>query len=41
MEDVRRKCNPMMDLSKFTFNKKIFRRIVVISYNQVLIKLFP
>ena len=22
MEDIRRKCNPMIDLSKFTFNKK-------------------
>ena len=24
MEDIRRKCNPMMDLSKFTSNLKIY-----------------
>ena len=35
IEDVRRKCNSMMDLSKFTFNKKILSKIVVLGYNQV------
>ena len=37
MEDVRRKCYPMVDLSKFTSNKMILRRVVVIDYNQVCI----
>ena len=36
IEDVRKKkCNLMVDLSKFTFNKKILSGVVVISYNQV------
>ena len=35
LEDRRRKCNSMTDLSKFTFNKKILSRVVIISYNQV------
>ena len=35
MEDIRRKCNSMVDLSKFTFNKKIFFKVVVLNYNQV------
>ena len=28
MEDVRRKCYPMVDLSKFASNKKILGRVV-------------
>ena len=24
MEDIKRKCNPIINLLKFTFNKKIF-----------------
>ena len=28
MEDIRRKYNPIMDLSKFTFNKKILSKVV-------------
>ena len=34
MEDIRRKCNPMIDLSKFTFNNKIYIYIYIKwSYN--------
>ena len=35
MEDIRRKYNPMINLSKFTSNKKILSVVVAISYNQV------
>ena len=35
MKDIRRKCNPMMDFSKFKSNKKILSEIVVIGYNQI------
>ena len=35
MEDIRKKCNPMMDLSKFTSNKKILNGVVALIYNQV------
>ena len=31
IEDIRRRCNPMVDLSKFTFNKKILSNAV--AYN--------
>ena len=34
MEDIRRECNPMVNLSKFTFNKKILSKVVVLRYNQ-------
>ena len=34
MEDIRRKCNLMMNLSKFIFNKKILSRVQVC--NQIL-----
>ena len=34
MEDIRRrKCNPMVDLSKFTLIKKILSEVVVLGYN--------
>ena len=33
-EDIRRKCNPMVDLSKFTSNKKILSNVVILDYNQ-------
>ena len=32
-ENIRRKCNPIVDLSKLTFNKKILSNVVVLSYN--------
>ena len=35
MKDIRRKCNSMVDLSKFTSNKKILIEIVAIGYNQI------
>ena len=28
MKDIRRRYNPMVDLSKFTFNKKILNKII-------------
>ena len=34
MEDIKRRNNPMMDLSKFTFNQKIFSKVVALGYNQ-------
>ena len=33
MKDIRRKYNSMMNLSKFTFNKKILSGVIVIGYN--------
>ena len=30
MEDIRRKCNPMVNLSQFTSNKKILNGIIVL-----------
>ena len=35
MEDIRKKCNPIVDLSKFTSNKKILSKVVVLRYNQI------
>ena len=35
MEYTKRKCNSIVDLSKFTFNKNILSEIVVIGYNQI------
>ena len=40
MEDIKRKCNPIMDLSKFTSNKKILSKVVALCYNQFLAKLY-
>ena len=34
MKDIRRRYNLMVDLSKFTFNKKILSKIVALSYDQ-------
>ena len=34
MKDIERKCNPMVDLSKFTCNKKILSKVVALDYNQ-------
>ena len=33
MENIKKKYNPMVDLSKFTSNKKILSKIAVIGYN--------
>ena len=35
MKDIKRKCNPMVDLLKFTSNKNILRMVVALraSYN--------
>ena len=33
--DIRRKCNPMVNLSKFTSNKKILSWVIALVYNQV------
>ena len=38
MKDIRRKCNSMIDLSKFTSNKKILSGVVALIYNQVCCK---
>ena len=35
MKDIRRKCNPMINLSKFIFNKKVLSGVVALVYNQV------
>ena len=34
MEDIWKKCYPMVDLSKFTSNKKILGKVVGLEYNQ-------
>ena len=34
-EDIKRKCNPIMDLLNFTFNKKIVSEVVTLAYNQI------
>ena len=33
MVDIRKICNPIVDLSKFTLIKKILSKIVVLSYD--------
>ena len=33
IKDIRRKCNSVVDLSKFTFNKKILSEVVTLGYN--------
>ena len=35
MKEIRRKCNPMVNLSKFTSNKKILSWVIALVYNQV------
>ena len=37
MEDIRRKYNLTVDLSKLTYNKKILSEVVILNYNKVLI----
>ena len=33
VEDIRRRCNPIVDLSKFTSSKKIWNKVVTLGYN--------
>ena len=35
MEGIKRKCNLMIDLSKFTYNEKMLSEVVVLGYNKV------
>ena len=35
IEDIRRKCNLIVDLLKFTSNKKILNGVVILGYNLV------
>ena len=35
IEDIRKKCNPILDLSKFTFNKNILSEVVTLIYNTI------
>ena len=35
MEDIRRKYNPIVDLLKFIFNKKILSEIVALDYHKI------
>ena len=32
-KNIRRRCNPMVDLLKFTSNKKILIKVIVLYYN--------
>ena len=34
IKNIRRKCNSMVDMSKFTYNKMIFSGVVAIDYKQ-------
>ena len=40
MEDIRKKCNPMVDLSNFTSNKKILSKVVALGYNHFVLSVF-
>ena len=33
IEDIWKKCNPIVNLSKFIFNKKILSKVVALGYN--------
>ena len=35
MENRKKRCDLMVDLSKFTFNKKILNKVVILNYNQL------
>ena len=41
MWDIKRKCYLMVDLSKFTSDKKLLSKIVAISYNYICSQLYP
>ena len=36
IENIRRKCNPKVDFSKFISNKKILIEVIALSYNKIL-----
>lgn len=38
MENIKRKSNPMVDLLKLTFNKKILNEVVALDNNQICIQ---
>ena len=40
MEDIRKKYNPMLDLSNFTSNKKILSKVVTLGYNHFVLSVF-
>ena len=40
MEDIKRKYNLMVDLSKLISNKKILSEVLILSYNKVLIYIY-
>ena len=35
MEDIKRKCNSIIDFSKFVSNKKILSGVIFIGYNKI------
>ena len=41
MDDIRRKCIPMVNLLKFTSNKNILSGVVASGYNQVCSQTLP
>ena len=41
MKDVRRKCYPIVDLSKFISNKKILSKVVTLGYINFVAKCCP
>ena len=41
MEDIKRRCKPMVYLLKFAYNKMILSNVVALRYNQFLAKLYP
>jgi len=34
MENIKRKCNPTVNLSKFTSNKNTLSKVIVLNYNK-------
>ena len=40
MKSIRRKCNPMINLSKFISNKKILSRVVVLDTTKFVVNFF-
>ena len=40
IKDIRKKCNSIIDLSKFTSTKKILNWVVAVDYNQIYTQIF-